>query len=280
MGERVVRRLVLLLLCSLLSCVPSEPTAEVKPSLRVPDTVPDPGGQLPTAARMEALARDNPIAFLEDCIVRYQRDVKGYSLIMQKQERIGGKLKPKEIIQVHFREKPFSAYLQWLEGAGRAERALYVEGENGGKMLIRPEGQLARTIAGDVVERDVDGPDARQAGRYALNEFGLKKGALRTLASWKAAQEQNALHVEYRGVLKVKEAGDRECYVLRRTRYARPEADGVTELTIYIDKATWLQVGSTLKGEGGKLIGEYFFRDIRLNPDFKPEQFKRAALIP
>jgi hypothetical protein len=262
------------------ACVPPEPTADVKSTAPVPDRVADDGARLPDARGMEALARENPVAFLEDCIRRCQREVKGYSLTMQKQERIEGKLKPKEIIEVHFREKPFSAYLQWIEGAGRAERALFVEGENGGKMLIRPEGQIARALAGDVVERDVNGAEARQGGRYTLNEFGLKKGALRTLATWKAAQEQDALHVEYRGTIKVKEAGDRECYVLRRTRYAKPEADGVTELTIYIDKENWLQVGSTLKGEGGKLIGEYFFRDIRLNPDFKPEQFGRAALIP
>jgi hypothetical protein len=275
-----VRRLLLFLLCLFLACVPDQPTDDVRSPIPVPDRVADNGSSLPSAAQLETLAREDPVAFLEACIRRYQREVKGYHLTMQKQERIGGKLKPKEIIDVYFREKPFSVTFRWIEGAGQAERALYVEGENGGKMLVRPEGQIARAIVGDVVERDVDGPEAKQGGRYPLSESGIKKGALRTLASWKAAKEQNALHVEYRGVIKVKEAGDRDCYVLRRTRYAKPENDGVTELTIYIDKETWLQVGSTLKGEGGKLIGEYFFRDIRLNPDFKPDQFKRAALVP
>ena len=63
-----------------------------------------------------------------------------------------------------------------------------------------------------------------------------------------------------------------------RDRYARPENDGVLELTVYVDKETLLQVGSTVKGEDGKLIGEYFFRDIHFNPDFKAEQFTREAL--
>jgi hypothetical protein len=49
---------------------------------------------------------------------------------------------------------------------------------------------------------------------------------------------------------------------------------------VYIDKDTWLQIGSVLKDKDGKLLGEYIFRDIRLNPTFKPEQFQKAALVP
>jgi hypothetical protein len=235
---------------------------------------------LPDAAEMERLARDNPIAFLENCIRRYKRDVKGYSLVMHKRERIDGKLQRKELIEVFFKEEPFSVYFRWLEGARKAERALYVEGENKGKMLARPNGALQRTVVGDIVERDVDGSDARQSGRYTLAEFGLKKGALRTLATWKAAKENGALHVEYLGEVKIPEAGNRVCYQLRRAPYQKPEEDGITELTMYIDKETWLMVGTVLKGKNGDLIGEYYFRDIQLNPEFKEDQFTREALKP
>jgi outer membrane lipoprotein-sorting protein len=66
--------------------------------------------------------------------------------------------------------------------------------------------------------------------------------------------------------------------VIQRTKYARPEDDGVTELIIYVDTETLLQVGTVLKGADGQLIAEYYFRDIRLNPQFRPNQFTRAAL--
>ena len=33
-----------------------------------------------------------------------------------------------------------------------------------------------------------------------------------------------------------------------------------------------------LKDEKGRLIGEYMFRDLHTNPEFKPDQFKRSAL--
>ena len=56
-------------------------------------------------------------------------------------------------------------------------------------MLARPEGKLARRVAGDVVSRDPEGRDAKQSGRYTLKEFGMYIGARRTFESWKAAQD-------------------------------------------------------------------------------------------
>jgi hypothetical protein len=68
------------------------------------------------------------------------------------------------------------------------------------------------------------------------------------------------------------------CWVLKRSNYKKPENDGVTESTLYIDKDMWLQVGSVVRGEDGKLIGEYYFFDIQLNPKFGEQQFRREAL--
>src|SRR5262249_11210652 len=127
-------------------------------------------------------------------------------------------------------------------------------------------------------ERDPGGSDARQSGRYPLTEYGLKKATERVLKTWKAARAEGALHVEYLGVQKLKEAGDRECWVLCRSRYNRPENDGVTETTVWIDRETWLQLGSVVRGEGGRLIGEYYFRDIEFNPQFRPNQFEKSIL--
>jgi Protein of unknown function (DUF1571) len=228
---------------------------------------------------MAAAPQTAPVAFLEESIQRYQRDVSGFTLTMQKQEFIGGQLQKKEIVKAAFRDEPHSVYMEWIEGARKAERVLYVEDENEGKMLARPT-PLLRKLAGDIVARDVDSADARSSGRLTMNEFGLKKAMLRTLTSWQAAASHGTLHIDYQGEQSPKETGGRPCYVLRRTQYAHPEADGVTELTIYVDKETLLQVGSIATGEGGKIIGEYYFRDIVLNPEFAPGQFTRAALKP
>ena len=171
-----MNRLLCLALClAVAECSPITPDArEPEPTVIVPDD----GKPLPDPDKMERL-RDNPIELLEDCIRRYQRQVKGYSCTFQKQERIGGKLQSKEVIEAFYREKPHSAYFRWIQGARMAERALFVEGENNDKLLARPSGDLQRVLAGDVVERDVDGADARQSGLFTLKEFGLQQSTLR-----------------------------------------------------------------------------------------------------
>ncbi len=218
----------------------------------------------------------DPVAFLEKCLEHYDRTIHAYSLTMRKRERIDGTLHPLEVIEVHFQDRPHSVFFKWQQGARKAERVLYVEGKHDNKMLAKPAGAAGAFVS--VAARAVDSPDARQSGRYPINEFGLKKAMERVLKHWKPAREARTLHVEYLGVHRVPEAGDRPCHKLRRTRYAHPEDDGVTELTLYIDTETLLQVGSVLRGPDGQFLGEYFFSNIRLNPTFRPDQFERAAL--
>jgi len=230
------------------------------------------------APEQEPLPTGDVVTFLDKCVQRYeQQGIAGYSVILHKQERIGGKLQASEEIESYYREKPFSVFMHWVRGQRKAESSLYVEGENGGKMLAKPAGVAGIFVK--VVERDVDGEDARQSGRYTMKEFGLKAAIEKTYRDWKAAKEKGALRVQYLGLRKVHEVGDRLCYTLRRT-CAEPEEDNVTDVTIYIDKENWLQVGAVLKDASGKLIGEYMFRDLRINPEFKPNQFTRTALTP
>jgi Protein of unknown function (DUF1571) len=282
-GGRTMMRLLLLALLPILVVVgvvvfviipmPDQAVPGAVPDQVLP-SVKDDGRKLPPADRMEDLARSDPIAFVENCLVRYDRTVKGYSTTMQKQERIDGKLQRKELVDVRYRVKPHSVFMEWREGARLAFRVVYVEGENNGKLIVKPAGLGSFLI----VERDPEGADARKSGRYTLKEFGIKMGMQRTLSDFKAAKKEGALHVEYLGKQKVKEAGDRLCYVLKRTRYSRPEADGITEATFYFDVENWLLVGTILKGDKGQLIGEYFFRDLRLNPQFAKNQFTREAV--
>jgi hypothetical protein len=131
--------------------------------------------------------------------------------------------------------------------------------------------------------------------------FGIKFGTLRTLTFAKKAKENGKLDMDYLGTdgdwhkcgpdakvslgeQVVAPAGNRACYVLRR-HYTEEENDGVLELKIFVDKQNWLQVGSIVEGKFEEpnskkryLIGEYYFRDIELNPKFSPNQFKESAV--
>jgi hypothetical protein len=270
-----MRGLLCLPLCLFLACSPSD--ADVTKKEKPPEVATPKEWQPPDNATMRQLAAKDPVAFLENCIHRCNQDVHCYRLKFHKRERINGKLNDPEEIDVCFREKPYGVLFRWKEGARKADAALYVEGENDGKLLVVPHGRLSKAFAG-IVKRDPEGTDAKSSGRYPLTQFGMKDAALRALASWKAAKADDALHVELLGEEKVKQCGDRTCWVLKRSKYKAPETDGIVETTLYIDKETWLQVGSVVRSEGGKLVGEYFFRDIQLNPKFDDETFQREGL--
>lgn len=267
----IKRSLVCLPLCLL--CASDSSSLAALPAASYRD-VADSGNPLPSEAEMERLAEHDPIAFLNECIRRYDREVQGYTATLRKQERIGGQLQSSEVIGVTFREKPFGVLLRWKEGARRAAAVLYVRGENRDQLLVRPAGILS--LAG-IVARDPKGEDAKQSGRYPLTEFGIKIGIQRTIASWESAKKDNALHIEYLGIKKIQETGDRSCWVLKRTRNA-PTEEGVIQSTLYIDRENWLQVGTLLNGEEDRVIGEYFFRDIEINPKLPDDAFSRGAL--
>jgi hypothetical protein len=279
-----MRRLAIFIpLCALLISPAAEKDGDKPFVLEIKPFVDD-GAALPDAAGLEKLAAKDPVAFLETCLRRYHREIKGYSCTMLKQERLGDKLQAKETIALTCREKPLSVLLRWQEGQRLADAALYVDGENQEKqkngpksmMLVHPAGLAGKLVKS--VSRDPEGEDARQAGRYALFDCGIEQGTQRTLAYMKAAKASGKLNVEFLGEVTLPEAGDRTCYKLRRTKYAKPEEDGVSDLTIYIDKETWLQVGSVLKGDNDQYIARYYFRDIKLNPDFTRETFTKEAL--
>jgi hypothetical protein len=271
-------RRILLILPLCLIVAPSRPAAGPASRGPVPEADVHLGDALPSAKQLEELARNDAIAFLKSCVLRYEKEVQGYQAVLVKQEFVNGKLNPVETVDVWFRDDPYSVLMRWQgECPGRADRALYVRGANDDKTLAHPKNRAARMLVGEVVARDTDGPDARAASRYSLREFGLRKGTERTLAAWDAARKRGTLHVEYLGIQPVAECGTRPCYVLRRTCNP-PEEDGIVHVEVAFDVENWLQISNVLTAAGGRRVAAYFFRDIILNPTFSPDQFERVAL--
>jgi hypothetical protein len=147
-------------------------------------------------------------------------------------------------------------------------------------MLAHPSGVAGKLVK--VVKRKVDSEEARQSGRYTVDQFGFKNSLQRILTSMETAKQKGTLHLEFLGETKVFESDQRICFKLKRT-YAAPEADGTEDLTLYVDRENFLPIGIVVRGKidaatgNRELLGEYFFRDLRLNPQFSPQQFNEAA---
>lgn len=215
-----------------------------------------------------------PSLFLQMCLDKYDREIRGYNVLFEKQERVLGKLNKTEKINAVFREKPFSIHFTWLSGQVLAKKALYVEGENNGQMYAVP---AFLPFSFPVLE-DVRSQRAKSSGFYTLDQFGMKQGTQRTMASMQRAEKAGTLHVRYLGEYSVSELSGRVCYKFVRGPFIPHEEDGLNELTLYIDKETWLQVGSVLRDAQGQLIAEYWFRDLQLNPEYAKDQFTKKAL--
>jgi hypothetical protein len=222
-----------------------------------------------------------PVAFLEACLKHYDNVVHGYTVRFEKRERVYGKQLSFESVEVMYRDHPHSVLFHWLQPAdSRALGALYVEGANQTDGKSRVKLFLRKSVFKnlDFLPRSKELMDY---SRYPMSEFGMRQGMQRVLNSWKAAAKENALHVEYLGLNKTNLTGDAVCHVFQRTQYAQPEEiDRVAGVKIFIDCMTLLQVGCIVLGEHGEKdqIAEYFFRDIRLNPQFAPDQFTPETL--
>src|SRR3954447_25808102 len=157
------------------------------------------------------------LGFIRKCLDRYDQEIKGYTGTLYKHERVQGKLKPAEILQFEFREKPHSVYMKWLQGASLATAVLYVEGQNDNKLLVLPFIPLF------IKTEEPRGATAKSTARYTIDEFGIKIGLARVFNSWTKRRAANDLHVDYEGVFKVPEAGNRPCYKVHRSQFTQVE---------------------------------------------------------
>ena len=284
-------------------CYPSSP-----PEIVETPVLGDTGVALSQADEFEQLAKTDPVSMLEQCLFRYQREVKdGFRCTLEKEERIRGKLLPREVIALSVRgdvpdpatkKTHIEVLMLWQSGGQKVfgsevKGTLYVEDKGGNKDTIvtwRPSAPLFQEK-----EIEVNGSSARGASRYCIRDAGLYRCTLRTYEVWKQRKEEGSLITEYLGRKPVEKSGV-ECHVVKRicrspevdafdlggTPDLSPESvarDGFTELTIMIDTKRWLQVGTELRRADGQLIGAYYFRNIDLNPAFPKETFTKDGLL-
>lgn len=236
---------------------------------------PPPAPAKPYDAKKDA-PHDDFVELLRQSLIKYEESgVKGYTCTFVMHERVKGKLKDPEVIECWFQEKPFSVLMHWKEGAGKVAASLYVEGENDGLMCVRPANEVLKRVVG-TARKKVDCDEAKDSARYQMTEFGVRCGTERTYKAWKALKDRGVkLNIEYQGIQRLEKVG-RDCHVVKR--YCNePEEEGMTDVTVYLDVETMMQVGSVLKA-GNELIGEYYFKDIKINPTFEANRFKQEIL--
>jgi hypothetical protein len=95
--------------------------------------------------------------------------LESYTARFEKQERIGGALRPLEEIDVEVRRRPFSVRMTWVGRVDRRKEALYVEGENDDRLRVWA-GQLAAPL---LLNLAPDSSLAMADNRHPMTRMGL-----------------------------------------------------------------------------------------------------------
>ncbi|HET6440761.1 MAG TPA: DUF1571 domain-containing protein [Phycisphaerae bacterium] len=215
---------------------------------------------------MDALARSDGLALLEESLRWYERTVTDYTCTFTKQERIGETLAKIETTFLKFREKPFSAYLKWSEPS-KGQEVIFVQGRYGGKAVVHQSGLLGLIFR--KVSIDPEGKRAMRHSRRPITFAGLGNMLRLAIGQCKAAQAKGDLVLEYQGV---REEAGRPAYVFNRLL---PNGKGYPchQLFILIDQEFLLPVRTEAYLWDGRLLSDYRYTDLNLNPGLTDEDF-------
>lgn len=121
-----------------------------------------------------------PLKIADRCLQQMRTDIRDYTCLLVKQERVNGRLRDREFIFAKVRHErsvdgevvePFSLYLKFLKPERVTGReVLYVADENENKILVRKGGPRFASLTTRV---DPNSIFAMSGNRYPVTEFGV-----------------------------------------------------------------------------------------------------------
>ena len=232
-----------------------------------------------SAAALAELAASDPSKFAELSRERYQKNVREYSCVFLKRERIGKKLSPVQEIEVLFRDQPLSVFMKWRRNPDQCRRALYVADryvDKKGKQLalVEPNGAIVRLFI-KKTKIAINGSRSKKASRRTIDQFGFKS-TLKLLADYnRLAEERGVLTMLYEGEGSID--GRPTFVVVRHLPYTGPDCGFPdARMVIHFDQEWLLPVAvySWADLDERKLLGSYVMTQVRLNPGFSDSDFE------
>ncbi len=218
---------------------------------------------------------DHPLAPAIEIVAGSQikaASLKDYSATFLKTEEVNGKI-VEQSMAINVREKPFSVSLKF-NNPYRGRQVIYVEGENNGKMLVKPEGFKA--IVG-TLSIDPHGDQALAENRHPITQVGISSMLRLVMLQWKSELKHDDIHeVE---MTEVKTNGQ-SCLKIQVIR--TKQVPGVpfqmtslylsmdTELPVRIENYEWPSV----PGKAPQLVEDYSYQGLKTNIGLKDQDFR------
>lgn len=218
-----------------------------------------------------------------DGYARIEQDVKDYQCNLTKREFVRGRLRGYETMLIKIRHRqvedgrlvvPFSVYVKFSRPERVAGReVLYVEGRNGGKMIVRNGGDRLGFITTSVA------PDASivmRESRYPITEIGVKNLVRRLIEVGERLQATDGCKVQ---ILEGAKINDRPCTMIQVSHPEQREDQTFKTARIFVDDQLHLPVHYTAYGwpededAPPEMLEQYTYTDIRMNVGFTDWDF-------
>lgn len=247
----------------------NEAIAAVSPDTRAP------------AMTIEQLAAHDPTGFLEAALDRYDRSVRDYTCTFTKQELVCGRMTARQVMEVNFREHPFSVQMTWVQNADKCLRVLYVADrwtKQGQQYAIVEPGAIAKLFV-PYVMRPIHGDDAQKSSRRTIDQFGLRNSLVLTLKYFKLAREQQVGSLTFAGTSQV---DGRDTLVFERHLPYTGE-DGLWPdrvLVLHLDRQLMVPTLCLAYADEAKvkLLGEYKTTNIKINQNLPDTVFTKEGM--
>jgi hypothetical protein len=246
---------------------PAAPAAVQTPA--VPTAAQGTPGAAPAANPM-----DQPLRLIYEAYQAYQ-GVKDYTCVLIKQERVKGQLQPENVIQMKFRNQPFSVYMRWVAPKNSAgQEVCFVKGRNNDMMRVHSTGLIAGAIGW--INIAVNDPRTLEHSRHTILEAGIGNMINQIYQDWYRARQENKTQVriaEY-------QYDRRPCTRVESFRTERDARSYCYRAVIYFDKQThlpvrmecydWPRPGGPPEGE---LLESFSYVNMQLNPGLPDAAF-------
>lgn len=212
-------------------------------------------------------------------------NINDYTCTIVRRERIAGKLNSHEFINAKIRHhqsdktgvnEPFSVYLRFTKPARvEGREALFVEGENGGRVFVRRGGERMAHLSTFIK------PDSRIAmrdNRYPITEVGFQKMVQRLIEVIENDMNFEECEVNFYSNAKV---DNRVCTRIEVIHPVEREHFKFHRATVFVDDKDLLPIAYVSytwpEKPGGKprLLEEYVYTNIVLNPGLTDADFDR-----
>jgi hypothetical protein len=205
----------------------------------------------------EAMVQRDQLEFLRNVRQKCDETTVDFTATFHKRERIRGDLRDEEAAQMKWRAKPFSVYMKYVKG-DKGREALYVDGQNDGKMLVHPGGLL-----GGLIQLKLDPASERvmKDNLRPITMAGIVNMINTALPPFELALANGDLKTEYLGRMDV--AG-RRAYGIKRI-LPKKDIYPCKELVLFVDCDLLIPIGADSYGWDGQLESSYRYTDVRLN---------------